>query len=51
MDWYFTARWLHILSSTVLFGTGIGTVMILSRPRKKDMALPEHSDGELNEKR
>ncbi|PQV57405.1 putative membrane protein [Defluviimonas denitrificans] len=25
MDWYFTARWLHILSSTVLFGTGIGT--------------------------
>lgn len=25
MDWYFTAKWLHILSSTVLFGTGIGT--------------------------
>lgn len=25
MDAYFTARWLHILSSTVLFGTGIGT--------------------------
>lgn len=25
MDWYFTARCLHILSSTVLFGTGIGT--------------------------
>lgn len=25
MDPYFTARWLHILSSTVLFGTGIGT--------------------------
>ncbi len=25
MDPYFTARWLHILSSTLLFGTGIGT--------------------------
>lgn len=25
MDWYFIAKWLHILSSTVLFGTGIGT--------------------------
>lgn len=25
MDPYFTARWLHILSSTVLFGTGMGT--------------------------
>jgi uncharacterized membrane protein len=25
MDPYFTARFLHILSSTVLFGTGIGT--------------------------
>ena len=25
MDWYFVAKWLHILSSTVLFGTGIGT--------------------------
>lgn len=25
MDPYITARWLHILSSTVLFGTGIGT--------------------------
>ena len=25
MDPYLTARWLHILSSTVLFGTGIGT--------------------------
>lgn len=25
MDWYLLARWLHILSSTVLFGTGIGT--------------------------
>ncbi len=24
MDPYLTARWLHILSSTVLFGTGIG---------------------------
>ncbi len=24
-DWYFTLRLLHILSSTVLFGTGIGT--------------------------
>ena len=26
MDWYFIANWLHILSSSVLFGTGIGTV-------------------------
>jgi len=25
MDPYLTLRWLHILSSTVLFGTGIGT--------------------------
>ena len=25
MEAYFVARWLHILSSTVLFGTGIGT--------------------------
>ena len=25
MDPYLTARWLHILSSTVLFGTGMGT--------------------------
>lgn len=25
MDPYFTLRWLHILSSTVLFGTGMGT--------------------------
>jgi uncharacterized membrane protein len=25
MDWYLTLKWLHILSSTVLFGTGIGT--------------------------
>ena len=25
MDPYLTAKWLHILSSTVLFGTGMGT--------------------------
>lgn len=25
MDWYLLAKWLHILSSTVLFGTGVGT--------------------------
>lgn len=25
MEWYLVAKWLHILSSTVLFGTGIGT--------------------------
>ena len=25
MDWYYIAKWAHILSSTVLFGTGIGT--------------------------
>lgn len=25
MDLYLTAKWLHILSSTVLFGTGMGT--------------------------
>ena len=25
MDAYLTAKWLHILSSTVLFGTGNGT--------------------------
>ncbi|SDP82356.1 Predicted integral membrane protein [Paracidovorax cattleyae] len=26
---YFVARWLHVLSSTVLFGTGIGTAFYL----------------------
>lgn len=25
MDWFLVAKWLHILSATVLFGTGIGT--------------------------
>ena len=25
MDWYLLAKYLHVLSSTVLFGTGIGT--------------------------
>lgn len=25
MDWYPVLKWLHILTSTVLFGTGIGT--------------------------
>ncbi len=29
MDPYLTAKWLHILSSTVLFGTGIGTAFQL----------------------
>lgn len=24
MNWYFLIKWLHILSSTILFGTGIG---------------------------
>lgn len=24
MTWYFVIKWLHILSSTILFGTGIG---------------------------
>lgn len=25
MDYYLLAKWLHVLSSTILFGTGIGT--------------------------
>ena len=25
MDWFLVAKWLHVLSATVLFGTGIGT--------------------------
>lgn len=27
MDAYFVAKWVHILSSTILFGTGIGTAL------------------------
>ena len=29
MDPYFLAKWLHILSATVLFGTGLGTALQL----------------------
>lgn len=31
MDPYFLAKWLHVLSSTVLFGTGIGTAFSMWR--------------------
>ena len=38
MDWYLVARWLHILSSTVLFGTGIGTAFQMVWVMRQDRA-------------
>jgi uncharacterized membrane protein len=42
MDPYFIAKWLHILSSTLLFGTGIGTafqmVMAMQTGRAQTVA-------------
>ena len=29
MDYYLTIKWLHILSSTILFGTGLGTAFFM----------------------
>lgn len=31
MDWYLTVKTLHILSATVLFGTGLGTAFFMVR--------------------
>lgn len=31
MDWFLVLKWLHILSATVLFGTGIGTAFQMVR--------------------
>lgn len=46
MDPYLTLKWLHILSSTVLFGTGIGTafqmVMAMRRRHPQTLAHTAH---------
>jgi uncharacterized membrane protein len=40
MDWFEIVKWLHILSSTVLFGTGIGTAFqMLWAMRSNDSAV------------
>jgi uncharacterized membrane protein len=36
MDWYLTIRALHILSATILFGTGLGTAFFMLRSRFTD---------------
>ena len=41
MDWYLTIKVVHIISSTVLFGTGIGIAFFMFR---------SHFSTELNEK-
>lgn len=38
MDAYLIARWLHILSATVLFGTGIGTAFQMVWAMRSDRA-------------
>ena len=38
MDPYLIARWLHILSATVLFGTGIGTAFQMVRAMRSGRA-------------
>lgn len=38
MDAYLIAKWLHILSATVLFGTGIGTAFQMVRAMRGDQA-------------
>jgi len=42
MDPYLTLKWLHILSSTVLFGTGIGTAFQLVWAMRGDDAVHVH---------
>ena len=41
MDWYLTIKVVHIISSTVLFGTGIGIAFFMFR---------SHFSTELNDK-
>lgn len=43
MDPYLLARWLHILSSTVLFGTGIGTAFQMVWAMRTGKAETVHS--------
>ncbi|HRK43219.1 MAG TPA: DUF2269 family protein, partial [Gemmobacter sp.] len=38
MDPYLLAKWLHVLSSTVLFGTGIGTAFAMVWAMRSDRA-------------
>jgi len=35
MSWYFLIKWVHILSSTVLFGTGAGIAFFFLRAHRK----------------
>jgi uncharacterized membrane protein len=43
MDPYLTAKWLHILSSTILFGTGIGTAFQMVRAMRTGRVETIHS--------
>ncbi len=43
MDWYLTLKWLHILSSTLLFGTGIGTAFQMVRAMRTGRVETIHS--------
>ena len=43
MDWYLILKWLHILSSTVLFGTGIGTAFQMVWAMQTDRVETVHS--------
>ncbi|MBD8526764.1 DUF2269 domain-containing protein [Pseudoxanthomonas sp. CAU 1598] len=44
MEWYFPLKLLHILSSTLLFGTGLGTAFFaLSAHRSGDLATIAHT--------
>lgn len=43
MDWYLVLKWLHILSSTVLFGTGIGTAFQMVWAMRTGRAETVHS--------
>ncbi len=43
MDPYLVAKWLHILSSTVLFGTGIGTAFQMVWAMRTDRVETVHS--------
>jgi uncharacterized membrane protein len=34
MNWYLWVKWLHIISSTVLFGTGLGIAFFFVRAQR-----------------
>lgn len=34
MNWYFWLKWIHVLSSTVLFGTGLGIAFFFIRAQR-----------------